>query len=138
MRTTADGKTERGFQVNVAGGTSTMARSGYLLYEFVPVSEMFNVAEAIVRVYHKHGDYAHKHKNRMKFLIRSLGWDRYKRSSIANSPACTPRAASRFRSIPTHFRSSSRPRGVMRRRRCSRRPRARVRRACTGRASCRT
>ena len=78
VRTTADGKTERGFQVNVAGGTSTMVRSGYLLYEFVPVTEMFNVAEAIVRVYHKHGDYAHKHKNRMKFLIRSIGWDRYK------------------------------------------------------------
>ena len=53
VRTTADGKTERGFQVNVAGGTSTMARSGYLLYEFLPVGEMFNVAEAIVRVYHR-------------------------------------------------------------------------------------
>src|SRR4029453_9351037 len=78
---TSDGKTERGFQGNVAGGTSTMVRSGYLLYEFVPVSEMFNVAEAIVRVYHKHGDYAHNHKNRMKFLIRSIGWDRYKEES---------------------------------------------------------
>ena len=78
VRTTADGKTERGWQVNVAGGTSTMARSGYLLYEFIPVDEMFNVAEAIVRVYHRLGDYAHKHKNRMKFLVRSLGWERFK------------------------------------------------------------
>jgi sulfite reductase beta subunit-like hemoprotein len=67
-----------GFQVNVAGGTATMVRSGYLLYEFMPVSEMFNVAEAIVRVYHHLGDYEHKHKNRMKFLIKSIGWDRFK------------------------------------------------------------
>lgn len=78
VRTTADGRQERGFQVNVAGGTATMARSGYLLYEFIPVGEMFNVAEAVVRVYHKLGDYAHKHKNRMKFLVKALGWERWR------------------------------------------------------------
>jgi sulfite reductase beta subunit-like hemoprotein len=55
-----------------------MARSGYLLYDFIPVGEMFNVAEAIVRVYHRLGDYAHKHKNRMKFLVRALGWENFK------------------------------------------------------------
>jgi sulfite reductase beta subunit-like hemoprotein len=69
---------ERGFQVNVAGGTATMVRSGYLLYEFMPAGEMFKVAEAVVRVYHRLGDYQHKHKNRMKFLIRSIGWDRFR------------------------------------------------------------
>jgi sulfite reductase (ferredoxin) len=68
----------RGFQVNVAGGTATMSRSGYLLYDFMPIGEMFNVAEAVVRVYHRLGDYEHKHKNRMKFLIRSIGWERFK------------------------------------------------------------
>ena len=78
VRQTASGDLERGFQVNVAGGTATMARSGYLLYEFLPVGEMFNVAEAIVRVYHRLGDYAHKHKNRLKFLIKSLGWERWR------------------------------------------------------------
>ncbi len=68
----------RGFQVNVAGGTSTMVRSGYLLYEFMPASEMFRVAESIVRVYHRLGDYQHKHKNRMKFLIKAIGWDKFR------------------------------------------------------------
>jgi sulfite reductase (NADPH) hemoprotein beta-component len=68
----------RGFQVNVAGGTSTMAKSGYLLYDFMPLSEMFRVAESVVRVYHRLGDYQHKHKNRMKFLIKSIGWDRFR------------------------------------------------------------
>jgi sulfite reductase (ferredoxin) len=67
-----------GFQVNVAGGTSTMVRSGYLLYEFMPVTEMFRVAEAVVRVYHQLGDYEHKHKNRMKFLIKVIGWERFR------------------------------------------------------------
>jgi sulfite reductase beta subunit-like hemoprotein len=69
---------QRGFQVNVAGGTSTMVRSGYLLYEFMPIGDMFNVAEAVVRVYHKLGDYEHKARNRMKFLIKSIGWDKFR------------------------------------------------------------
>ena len=67
----------RGFRVTVAGGTSTMTRTGALLEPFIPASEMFNVAEAIVRVYHKHGDYQHKARNRMKWLIRSMGWERF-------------------------------------------------------------
>ena len=67
----------RGFRVTVAGGTSTMVKNGALLEPFIPADEMFNVAEAIVRVYHKHGDYQHKARNRMKWLIRSMGWDRF-------------------------------------------------------------
>ena len=67
----------RGFRVTVAGGTSTMTRTGALLEPFVPASEMFNVAEAIVRVYHKHGDYQHKARNRMKWLIKTMGWERF-------------------------------------------------------------
>ena len=49
--------------------------SGYLLHEFLPVAEMLNVAEAVIRVFHRLGDYKHKQRNRMKFLIKSLGWD---------------------------------------------------------------
>ena len=33
----------RGFRVTVAGGTATMCRSGFVLYDFLPVSEMLNV-----------------------------------------------------------------------------------------------
>jgi sulfite reductase (NADPH) hemoprotein beta-component len=36
------------------------------------------VAEAIVRTFHRLGDYQHKQRNRMKFLIRTLGWDAWK------------------------------------------------------------
>ena len=69
---------QRGFRVLVGGGTATMSVSGAVVFDFLPVGEMFNVAEAIVRVFHALGDYKHKHKNRMKFLIKSLGWDRWR------------------------------------------------------------
>jgi sulfite reductase (ferredoxin) len=68
----------RGFTVTVGGGTATMARSGFVLYEFLPVEEMLNVAEAVVRSYHRHGDYEHRQRNRLKFLIKTLGWARWR------------------------------------------------------------
>lgn len=73
-----DGRLERGFRLTVAGGTAIMVTTGRVLYEFLPVAEMFDVAEAIVRVFHKHGDYAHKHRNRMKFLIKTMGWEKWR------------------------------------------------------------
>ena len=72
---TVGGRAVRGFRVTVAGGTATMTRAGNLLHEFLPVDEMFDCAEAIIRVFHRLGDYKHKQKNRLKFLVRSLGWD---------------------------------------------------------------
>ena len=71
-----DGK--RGFRVTVAGGTSIMPVSGYVLYDFLPVEEMLNVAEAVLRAFHKYGDYEHRQRNRMKFTVKSLGWDDFR------------------------------------------------------------
>ena len=71
-----DGK--KGFRVTVAGGTSILPVSGYVLYDFLPVEEMFNVAEAVVRVFHRFGDYKHPQRNRMKFVVKALGWDGYR------------------------------------------------------------
>ena len=68
----------RGFRLTIGGGTSIMPVSGYLLYEFLPAEQMLEVAEAIVRVYHRLGDYEHRQRNRMKFLIKALGWDAWK------------------------------------------------------------
>ncbi len=73
-----DGTEVRGFRVAAGGGTATMCRSAAPLHEFLPVTDMFASAEAIVRVFHKLGDYKHKHKNRMKFLIKSLGWEGFR------------------------------------------------------------
>ena len=73
-----DGRVERGFRVAAGGGTATMCRSAAPLHEFLPVTDMLAAAEAIVRVFHRLGDYKHKHKNRMKFLIKSLGWEGFR------------------------------------------------------------
>ena len=73
-----DGTAERGFRVTVGGGTSTLTRVGRLLFEFLPAGEMLERCRGVVRVFHRLGDYQHKQRNRMKFLIRSLGWERWR------------------------------------------------------------
>ena len=70
-----DGSGRRGFRVQVAGGTSIMCRSGASLYAFLPACEILIVAEAVLRVFQRHGDYEHKQRNRLKFLVKKMGWD---------------------------------------------------------------
>src|SRR2546422_2591151 len=78
----------RGFCVTAGGGTSIMATSADLLHEFLPASEIFRVAEAVLRVFRRLGDYEHKQRNRMKFLIRALGWTRWRGEYDRELTAC--------------------------------------------------
>src|ERR1044072_524062 len=66
------------FRVTVADSTSILPVSVYVLYDFLPVEEMFNVAEAVIRVFHRFGDYKHPQRNRMKFVVKALTWDGYR------------------------------------------------------------
>src|SRR5471032_1498602 len=78
----------RGFRVTAGGGTAIMTASGGLLHEFLPASEVFRVAEAILRVFHRLGDYQHKQRNRMKFLIKTIGWTRWRDEYDRELMAC--------------------------------------------------
>ena len=72
-----DGK--RAFKVTVAGGTATFLSAGKVLFEALPAGQIFGVAEAILRVFHRDGNRVNRAKNRMKYLIKELGWDEWKR-----------------------------------------------------------
>jgi sulfite reductase (NADPH) hemoprotein beta-component len=75
---TEGGRTERGFAVTVAGGTSSLCTSGHPFLEFLPANEILLFAEAVVRVFHARGDRVNKHRNRLKFLVRDLGQDAFR------------------------------------------------------------
>jgi sulfite reductase (NADPH) hemoprotein beta-component len=72
------GRPRRGFRVTAGGGTSILPRSGAVLFEFLPAGEILDVAEAVIKVFARLGDYKHKQRNRMKFLIREMGWEAWK------------------------------------------------------------
>lgn len=72
----ADGT--RGFLVRAAGGTATLPTSAAVLAEFLPATELLGLSEAVVRVFHRLGDRVHRHANRMKYLVRKLGFEGFK------------------------------------------------------------
>jgi len=79
---------ERGFRVLAGGGTAIMCKTGGVLHGFLPANELFRVAEAVLRVFHRLGDYKHKQRNRMKFLIKALGWDVWLQKYETELAAC--------------------------------------------------
>jgi len=86
----------RGFRVIAGGGTAIMVTNAGLLHEFLPASEIFRVTEAILRVFARLGDYQHKQRNRMKFLIKALGWTRWREEYDRELTGCRLRG-----SVPT-------------------------------------
>jgi sulfite reductase beta subunit-like hemoprotein len=78
----------RGFRVTAGGGTAIMVTNAAVLHAFLPASEIFRVAEAVLRVFARLGDYQHKQRNRMKFLIKTLGWTRWREEYDRELTAC--------------------------------------------------
>ncbi len=80
-----NGKDEHGFKVYVGGGLGSVPMTAYPLFDFVPVSEFYALAESILRVFHKYGTEERKNRNRarMKFLIARIGFEQFKELVIA-------------------------------------------------------
>jgi len=68
----------RGFRVTVGGGTALNCQSGRELFAFLPAGRMLAVVLAILRVFDARGDRVHRHKNRLRYLIKAMGWDAWK------------------------------------------------------------
>ena len=68
---------EIGFQLVAGGGLSTLRRSALVVEEFVPAAELFEAADAIVRVFHRIGNRNNKNKARLKWAIDKIGADAF-------------------------------------------------------------
>lgn len=68
----------RGFRVRAGGGTAALPVSAAVLVEALPAGELLELSEAVIRVFHRLGDRANRHANRMKYLIRRLGFEGFR------------------------------------------------------------
>jgi sulfite reductase (ferredoxin) len=69
---------ERGFAVYVGGGMGARSRVADLLEEFVPAQDIHLVAEAIKRVFDKHGNRKNRQRARLRFLVERIGLERFR------------------------------------------------------------
>jgi sulfite reductase (ferredoxin) len=74
-----DGQRKRGFAFYVGGGLGAVPYAAQLMDEFLPEEEVLPVTQAIARVFARHGEKANRARARLKFLVKKLGWDEFKR-----------------------------------------------------------
>jgi sulfite reductase (NADPH) hemoprotein beta-component len=84
-----DASGRRGFLVLAGGGTATLVRSGQVLAEFLPAAEILELAEAVLRVYHREGERNNKHKARLKWLIKQIGFAEFAKRVAAERATLT-------------------------------------------------
>jgi sulfite reductase beta subunit-like hemoprotein len=106
-RVTDDGP---GFRVYVAGGLGSTPEIAHLWKDFVPARDMLAASEAIIRVYFRDGERKNRKKNRMKFLLRSVGEKEFLRRLDAEFEVVMSEKAALLReSLATHLKTYSEP-----------------------------
>jgi sulfite reductase (ferredoxin) len=70
-----DGVEKRGFKVMLGGSLGAQPMLAYVVYDFLPEDEIIPYAEAVLRVFDRHGERNNRNKARFKFLIQKIGID---------------------------------------------------------------
>ncbi len=74
-----NGVEQRGFEMYVGGGLGAVPYQAKLFEPFVPEDELLPLAQAIARVFARLGEKRNRARARIKFLVKNLGIDEFKR-----------------------------------------------------------
>src|SRR6266700_1506956 len=74
----ATGREELGFEMYVGGGLGAVPYQAKLFDGFVPPEELLPLAQAIARVFARHGEKKNRNRARIKFLIQDLGIEKFR------------------------------------------------------------
>lgn len=69
----------RGFKVMLGGGLGSQPRHADVLYEFLEADKIIPLMDAVIRVFDRYGERKSRAKARMKFLIKDIGLDGFKK-----------------------------------------------------------
>ncbi len=85
-----DGAEQRGFRFVVGGGLGAVPQQAKVFDEFLPPEEMLPMAQAIARVFGRHGEKKNRSRARLKFLIKKWGIDKFKEEVLAERAKLKP------------------------------------------------
>lgn len=94
------GKTEYGFKLFVGGGLGSSPKLAKLYTDFLPISEVLPVSEAVLKIFDAHGDRKTKSKARMKFILEKWGIDRFK-AKVAEELAILKESGKKYAPLAT-------------------------------------
>jgi sulfite reductase (ferredoxin) len=87
---TVNGEVKRGFEVYVGGGLGSVPQNAQLLEEFCPEEELFPLTQAVCRVFARLGEKDNRSRARIKFLVKKLGIEEFKRITLEERTKLRP------------------------------------------------
>ena len=69
----------KGFKVLLGGGLGSQPHHAELLYEFLPSDKIIPLMEGVLRVFDRYGERKSRAKARMKFLLKDIGLEAFKK-----------------------------------------------------------
>ena len=72
-----NGKLQNGFKIFLGGGLGAQSFVGHLLEEFTPEEDLLYTIISVIRVYDRMGNRENMARNRMRYLVNELGWEKF-------------------------------------------------------------
>ncbi len=85
-----DGKVVRGFELYVGGGLGSVPQAAKLFEEFTPETELLPLSQAICRVFGRLGEKDNRSRARLKFLVKKLGIDEFRKLVLEERATLRP------------------------------------------------
>lgn len=77
IREEADGQRQRGFKIFLGGGLGNKSYVGHQLEDFTPEEDLLYTSMAVVRLFDRMGDRKNLARNRMRYLVHDMGWEKF-------------------------------------------------------------
>jgi sulfite reductase (ferredoxin) len=78
-KTENTGERIRGFKIYLGGGLGAASFIGHLLEDFTPEDRLLATCMATIRLFDRHGNRENMARNRMRYLVHEMGWERFQR-----------------------------------------------------------
>src|ERR687887_642670 len=69
----------RGFKVYLGGGLGAASFIGHLLEDFTSEDRLLSTCIATIRLFDRHGNRENMARNRMRYLVHEMGWDKFQK-----------------------------------------------------------
>ncbi len=72
------GAARRGFRVFLGGGLGNKSFVGHQLEDFTSEDDLLHTSIAVLRIFDRLGDRKNMARNRMRYLVHDMGWDKFR------------------------------------------------------------
>ncbi|HEU4604729.1 MAG TPA: nitrite/sulfite reductase [Nitrososphaera sp.] len=77
-----NGTTVRGFKIYLGGGLGAASFIGHQLEDFTPENRVLATCMATVRLFDRHGNRENMARNRMRYLVHEMGWEKFQKMAL--------------------------------------------------------